>query len=176
MRLSDATIAAVKETYGKYNPAEHDKLVQNIINKVSPFTTGVPVQRDITKILIDRMLRSRNQPLELGKIFTELAVAVVDIGTIAQNVTGQNTKQMFKDCLDKLWPTKPAVRSNDTVNGRSAEEKFVVRLYDGFDKVWIDVAGPMSRAEADKVWNEKTNNGKVKKDYNDIDYYKVFPV
>ena len=56
-----------------------------------------------------------------------------------------------------------------------SKELFIVRLYDGFDNCWIDVTGPVSKAEADKVWNEKTNNGTSKTSFGDIDYYKVFP-
>ena len=53
--------------------------------------------------------------------------------------------------------------------------QYIVRLYDGFDGYWIDITGPMSREEADKVWLEKTSNGTRNRSFNDIDYYKVFP-
>lgn len=55
------------------------------------------------------------------------------------------------------------------------EKLYVVRLYDGMDNQWCDVAGPMSKAEADKVWNERTNNGTQKTNYGNIDYYSIFP-
>lgn len=58
---------------------------------------------------------------------------------------------------------------------KNLKDKYVVRLYDGFDNVWIDVTKPVSKTEADKVWNEKTKNGTEKTKYSDIDYYKVFP-
>jgi hypothetical protein len=53
-------------------------------------------------------------------------------------------------------------------------DKFVVRLYDMFDG-WIDVTGPLSTEEAQKVWNEKTCGGTTKTRYSDGDYFKVFP-
>lgn len=54
------------------------------------------------------------------------------------------------------------------------EQKYVVRLYDGFDNCWIDVSDPVSRKEADKIWNEKTDNGTKKTSYANIDYFSVF--
>lgn len=55
------------------------------------------------------------------------------------------------------------------------EEKFVVRLYDGFDNEWMDVSEPVSREEAERIWNEKTKGGKEKTTFDDIDYYHIFP-
>ena len=48
--------------------------------------------------------------------------------------------------------------------GRMKNEKFIVRLYDGFDNEWIDVSSP-----------NKTKNGAEKTKFNDIDYYDIFP-
>lgn len=56
------------------------------------------------------------------------------------------------------------------------ENKFVVRLYDGFDNEWMDVSRPLVWVEAKKIWDEKTENGTKKTTYDDIDYYKIFPV
>ena len=55
------------------------------------------------------------------------------------------------------------------------DKKYIVRLYDGFDNLWIDVSEAVSKEEAEKIWNEKTNNGTKNKCFNDIDYYKIFP-
>jgi hypothetical protein len=55
------------------------------------------------------------------------------------------------------------------------EKLYVVRLYDGMDNQWMDITKPMTKAEADKVWNERTCNGTQKTSYGDIDYYKIFP-
>lgn len=52
---------------------------------------------------------------------------------------------------------------------------FIVRLFDGMDGIWIDVSEKVSLAEAERIWNEKTDGGKRKTKYGDIDYYKVFP-
>lgn len=56
-----------------------------------------------------------------------------------------------------------------------SEELFVVRLYDGFDNEWINVSEPVSKEEAQRIWNEKTNNGTEKTKFDDIDYFKIFP-
>jgi hypothetical protein len=55
------------------------------------------------------------------------------------------------------------------------ERLYIVRLYDGFDNQWCDVTMPVSRAEAERVWNEYTANGTRAKEYADIDYYRIFP-
>lgn len=57
----------------------------------------------------------------------------------------------------------------------SKEGKFVVRLYDGFDNIWMDVSSAVTKEEADKIWGEKTDNGTRKTKFDDIDYYKIFP-
>ena len=55
------------------------------------------------------------------------------------------------------------------------EELYVVRLYDDFDNEWIDVSKPVSYEEAQKIWNERTDNGEKGTNFDDIDYYKIFP-
>ena len=55
------------------------------------------------------------------------------------------------------------------------ENKFIVRLYDGFDRLWIDISKPVIEEEAQKIWDEKTDFGKKGTAYKDIDYYKIFP-
>lgn len=51
---------------------------------------------------------------------------------------------------------------------------FIVRLWDMFDG-WIDITTPVSRIEADAVWNDRTGTGTHHTDYGDGDYYAVFP-
>jgi hypothetical protein len=55
-------------------------------------------------------------------------------------------------------------------------DKYIVRLYDGFDNTWIDISEPVSREEACKIWRECTLNGTKKTCFDDIDYYKIFKV
>lgn len=52
--------------------------------------------------------------------------------------------------------------------------KYIVRLWDMFDG-WVDVSGPISKEEANLLWNEKTGNGTHSTQYNDGDYYAIFP-
>jgi len=54
------------------------------------------------------------------------------------------------------------------------DQGFVVRLYDMFDG-WIDVSEPVSKGEAWRIWNEKTDNGTKNTGYADGDYYDIFP-
>jgi len=51
---------------------------------------------------------------------------------------------------------------------------FVVRLWDGMDGAWTDVTGPVSAAEALKVWFERTDDGTHKVSFDEIDYFKIF--
>jgi len=44
-------------------------------------------------------------------------------------------------------------------------------MFDG----WIDVSKALSKAKAEKLWNEKTQNGRVQSRYADGDYYRIFP-
>ena len=60
-------------------------------------------------------------------------------------------------------------------NKKDKKELFIVRLYDGFDNIWIDVSKPVSREKADKILNEKTGNGTHHASFSDIDYYSIFP-
>jgi hypothetical protein len=55
------------------------------------------------------------------------------------------------------------------------DQLFIVRFYDGFDNQWMDVTGPLTRAEADRILAEKTSNGTRNASYGDIDYYSIFP-
>lgn len=55
------------------------------------------------------------------------------------------------------------------------EEKFIVRLYDGFDNEWIDISKPVSKGEAKEIWNERTKDGTQNICFDDRDYYEIFP-
>ena len=54
------------------------------------------------------------------------------------------------------------------------KQLYIVRLYDGFDREWIDVSDPVSKERAAIIWNKATNNGEEKTRFNHINYYKVF--
>ncbi len=82
------------------------------------------------------------------------------------------TPSLIKKVRKSRLSSKLSTPSKDEPN---ASKQFVVRLYDGFDNQWCDITGPISKAEADKVWNEKTNKGTKAAKYSDIDYYAIFP-
>ena len=50
----------------------------------------------------------------------------------------------------------------------------IVRLWDMMDG-WIDITEPISEEEAKRIWNEKTGNGTHNINYNDGDYYAIWP-
>ena len=58
---------------------------------------------------------------------------------------------------------------------QNGEHKYIVRLYDGFDNIWMDISEPIPYSEAQKIWNEHTKDGTENTKYDDIDYYKIFP-
>ena len=55
------------------------------------------------------------------------------------------------------------------------DQLYVVRLYDGFDSIWMDVSEAVSKDEADRIWRDKTKNGTEYTSFSDIDYYRIFP-
>jgi hypothetical protein len=61
------------------------------------------------------------------------------------------------------------------------EDQYVVRLWDGFDGEWMDVSGPLSRADADKLAGDRNQArigagaGNRHGNFDEIDYYAVFP-
>jgi len=53
------------------------------------------------------------------------------------------------------------------------EKLYVLRLFERHG--WINVSTPVSKREADKLWNAATRNGTRNTKYKHGDYYKVFP-
>jgi hypothetical protein len=69
-------------------------------------------------------------------------------------------------------PTTRDIRSAEY----SPDGLYVVRLYDGMDGAWYDITGPVTREEAERIWNKRTCSGTSEISYeNDIDYYRIFP-
>ena len=66
---------------------------------------------------------------------------------------------------EKHEPTKEA----------SSTGLYIVRLYDGFDHVWMDVSNALPWEEALAAWKEKTEDGTKNIKYSEIDYYNIFP-
>jgi hypothetical protein len=54
-------------------------------------------------------------------------------------------------------------------------ERFIVRLWDGFDGEWMDVTEPVGPEQAMHVWGERTEQGTRCVSYSEIDYYAIFP-
>ena len=67
------------------------------------------------------------------------------------------------------------IDNTDTILAKEAKTQYVVRLYDGFDRIWLDVSQPCSYEEAERIWHEYTKFGTEKTTYEDIDYYNIFP-
>jgi NDP-sugar pyrophosphorylase family protein len=75
---------------------------------------------------------------------------------------------------DIEYPTGDS-KKEDLMQQQTPRELFVVRLYDGFDHIWMDISKPVSKEEAERILVEKTDNGTKKSTYDDIEYYAIFP-
>lgn len=70
--------------------------------------------------------------------------------------------------VEDLLRREPVKRGDD-------DDLYVVRLWDGFDHLWIDVIKPTSWEDAVEYWKEKTDNGMEKACFDDLDYYAIYP-
>lgn len=52
---------------------------------------------------------------------------------------------------------------------------YIVRQYDYFDNIWVDVSSPLSQEDAQVLWNQKTANGTKNCKFEHRDYYAIFP-
>ncbi len=60
------------------------------------------------------------------------------------------------------------------IDSLEEKEEYIVRLYDRFDNLWIDITKNVSKQEAVAEWDEKTKNGIWNTKYEDGDYYCIF--
>jgi hypothetical protein len=79
--------------------------------------------------------------------------------------TGCKTVLHVDDCGNDMHTTNcPKVK------------RWVVRQYDAMDHQWIDVSpSPISREEANKIWNKYTCHGTKNICYENVIYYAIFP-
>lgn len=56
------------------------------------------------------------------------------------------------------------------------KDLYILRLWDGSDNLWIDVSKPVTKEEANRLYNQYTKNGTVNTCYKHFDYYRVFPM
>lgn len=82
---------------------------------------------------------------------------------------GKYDKQKWQDLHTEIIRAQPKPEAKDPL-----ADRFVVRLWDMFDG-WIDITGAVTKAEADRILNEKTENGTKNTKYADGDYYSIFP-
>lgn len=102
---------------------------------------------------------------EYGESGPELAAAV-EAAAKARADYIQRKKDHERSIQNSRWNR---IRINDM------PDLFVVRLYDGMDRIWMDVCSPVPRDEAQRIWGEKTENGTKYTKYEDIDYYAIYP-
>ena len=69
---------------------------------------------------------------------------------------------------------KPEAVQPATCAKGEPDKLYTVRLYDGFDNIWVDVLPNVLYAEARKEWEDRTLNGTQKTRFSDIDYYDIF--
>jgi hypothetical protein len=81
-------------------------------------------------------------------------------------------RDLFRDYIDRSEGRKAVDKQprQESENGL-----YTMRVYDGFDNHWVDCLTGVSLEEAQAYWNEKTKRGTEKTDFNDIDYYDIFP-
>ena len=53
------------------------------------------------------------------------------------------------------------------------DERYIVRFYNGSDNKWKDVTSPMSKAEAEQVWRNKTKSGERSCKPEHVNYYDI---
>jgi hypothetical protein len=66
-------------------------------------------------------------------------------------------------------------RAMRRVGGLPHADRYTVRVWDGMDGVWCDVATGVDRETALRIWCEQTENGAKLTTFADIDYYCIFP-
>jgi hypothetical protein len=77
--------------------------------------------------------------------------------------------------VEVLQPqAKPEAVQPATCAKGEPDKLYTVRLYDGFDNIWIDVLPNVLYAEARKEWDDRTLNGTEKTRFSNIDYYDIF--
>lgn len=54
-------------------------------------------------------------------------------------------------------------------------QRFAVRIWDGMDGCWSDIAADVPGEEALRIWNERTRGGTVRVRFSQIDYVRLFP-
>jgi hypothetical protein len=66
---------------------------------------------------------------------------------------------------------------SDKMGGQmlNPDQLYTVRVWDGMDGVWCDVVTNVTLVEALTTWCSRTRNGTKATNYNDIDYYKIYP-
>ena len=58
----------------------------------------------------------------------------------------------------------------------SSDGKFTVRIWDGMDGCWTDVVAGVDAEAALATWLQKTAGGTRNVRFDEIDYYRIFPV
>ena len=94
-----------------------------------------------------------------------------------ENQPGCVEANVSTDILRGMDKTLEAYKWDQNFLKKLFEENrlYVVRLYDGFDNEWIDISEPSTYEEAEKLWNERTENGTKNTEFDDIDYYAIYP-
>ena len=71
----------------------------------------------------------------------------------------------------KYDATKPPKKGQ---HGYSPSGKYIIRLFDMFDG-WLSASKEMSWEDAVAAWMKETANGTKNTEYNDGDYWDIFP-
>jgi hypothetical protein len=71
---------------------------------------------------------------------------------------------------------KKVMGGNAELDLFTANEKFMLRVWDGMDGCWTDCFdADVDAGTALAKWAENTENGTKRVSFNEIDYYRIFP-
>lgn len=70
-------------------------------------------------------------------------------------------------------PKSTVFRSEPSIPNSPTGE-YIVKLWDGSDRQWIDASGIVDKKEAIAIWNTKTKDGTERTCYEDFDYFAIF--
>jgi hypothetical protein len=112
------------------------------------------------------MTRLTPQQQKIKEQENEVRIAELDLKSAKNTVW--YAERRVEEQKEKLKVMKAEELTED-------EELFILRHYDGFDNIWIDVTSPASKKATQFEYNQHTDNGSKNTCYEDIDYYKIFP-
>ena len=86
-----------------------------------------------------------------------------------------NKKTKYEKAKQIVKEHERTLERQQIIDSLKDGEMYIVRLYDRFDGYWIDVNKPALKQETIAIWDKYTKNGMESSQYEDGDYYSIFP-